>query len=59
MDIDSPVGLSDEPNTESRMVRSQPGFPKRLQGRHFRSTQLRCVEKLTAERGPSAWGTVG
>lgn len=58
MDVERPVDLSDEPNTESRMVPSQPGFPKRPKGRHFHLTQLRCAEKLVAEHRPSACGTV-
>ena len=58
MVTDRPVDLSDEPNAESRMVRSQPGFPKRPKGRHFHLTQLGCAEKLGAEHRPSACGTV-
>lgn len=58
MDMDRPVDLSEEPNTESRMVLSQPGFPKRPKGRRFHLTQLSCSEKLVAEHRPSACGTV-
>ena len=54
MDMDRPVDLSEEPNTESRMVLSHPGFPKRPKGRRFHLTQLRCAEKLVAEHRPSA-----
>ena len=52
--MDRPVDLSEEPNTESRMVLSHPGFPKRPKGRRFHLTQLRCAEKLVAEHRPSA-----